>query len=95
MIMKKYFIIPVAGVLLASCGSTDYKPAAEAMCKCMEEKAKEEQNELLGKDFDYTACAIDVMLETRTDINNKSFGDALALECEDLKGLHDEYLSDL
>ena len=93
--MKKGLtILAGALVVLSSCGSVDYKPAAEKMCKCMTEKeTNRDPNALLGEDFDYASCAFDVIIETRTDINNDNFGKILESECSELKRLHDDYLA--
>ncbi|MEX1193004.1 MAG: hypothetical protein WED10_12695 [Brumimicrobium sp.] len=94
--MKKGTIILLGAfaITLASCGGTaDYKPSAEAMCKCMEEKDAEPKGEYdLGRDVDYASCVLDVILENRVDINNEEFGKVLKEECPDLTDLHKTYM---
>lgn len=64
-----------AVALISSCGgSVDYKPAAKAMCDCMEEKGNKPEEEFdLGPEVDYASCALDVVLSEGVDINTDDF----------------------
>ena len=94
--MKKGILVVAGAVMfLSSCGSADYTQAAKVMCECMAEKQAEDGETMIDySELNYASCAIDVMLETRTDINNKDFGKVLEEECSDLKALHDNYVSE-
>lgn len=88
-------IFGAAALTLTSCGgAVDYSGAAESMCKCMTEKDAEEKGEFdLGRDVDYSFCALDVTIEHSVDITEEGFGTALNEKCADLNDLHKEYLS--
>lgn len=93
--MKRNVIVVLGMSLLfmTSSGSTDYSPAAESMCKCMEEKNAEEKGEYdLGPEVDYNFCALDVTIEHSIDVTDAGFGTALEEKCADLKDLHADYL---
>lgn len=62
--VKNLFIGAFAVALVSSCGgSVDYKPAAKAMCECMEEKGEKPEEEFdLGPEVDYASCALDVTI---------------------------------
>ncbi len=95
--MKKIVlgIFGAAALALTSCGgAVDYSGAADAMCKCMAEKDAEEKGEFdLGRDVDYSFCALDVIIEHSVDITEEGFGTALNEKCSDLNDLHKEYIS--
>lgn len=91
--MKKSIIYLFGiGLTLSSCGSADYSSSAKLMCECMEEKKSSENSSSFGEDVDYASCAFDVVLETRTAIDNSDFGEALEKECPDLMPLHKDYI---
>lgn len=94
--MKNFGKVFVGGLLLTtaiSCSGPDYGPSADAMCECMAEKdAEREPDAFLGADFDYASCAFDVILSTRTDINNADFGKVLDEKCSQYSALHADYL---
>lgn len=94
--MKNFGKVLMGGLLLtaaASCSSPDYGPSADAMCECMTTKdAERDPDALLGADFDYASCAFEVILSTRTDINNADFGKVLGEKCSQYSALHADYL---
>lgn len=92
--VKKLFVGAFAVTLMASCGgSTDYKPAAKAMCDCMEEKGAEEKGDFdLGPEVDYASCALDVTISESVDLNTKEFTKQLEKDCPDLVDLHKDYM---
>jgi hypothetical protein len=90
--MKKIALVIGIAAVLTSCGGTDYKPSANAMCKCMSDKEVNGTGSSLGQGVDYASCVLDVMLEERVDIMKQEFGDALNDVCPNLTELHKDYM---
>ncbi len=84
------FVLSIA----AACGgSVDYKPSADKMCSCMEEKAAEEKGDFdLGPEVDYASCVLDVILSEGEDLNTDEFTKQLEKDCPDLVALHKDYM---
>lgn len=91
--VTKILLMAITAGFLSSCGAVDYTKPANAMCECMQEKeAERDPDAIFGEDFEYANCAFDVMLATRTDINNEQFGEALKASCEQYANMHADYL---
>jgi|GEM_PF-3002803 len=95
--MKKIVVgfFGITSLALTSCeGTVDYAGAAESMCKCMTEKDAEPGGDVdLGRDLDYSFCALDVTIEHTLDVTQEGFAAALNEKCADLNDLHKEYLA--
>lgn len=92
--MKKLFIGAGLLFMASACGgSVDYKPAAKAMCECMEKANAEEKGEYdLGPEVDYASCVLDVTIDEGVDLNTEKFAKQLEADCPDLVDLQKDYM---
>jgi hypothetical protein len=60
----------------------------------MTEKDAEPEGDFdLGRDVDYSFCALDVTIEHSVDLTQEGFATALNEKCADLNDLHKEYVA--
>lgn len=101
--MKRNLIaFATLALVLASCGGpgkAEFDTAAQKICDCMSEKAKENaaaaESDTLGlnidmTDLDFSLCALDVA--TDVDPFDDQMGKSIEEKCPDLKPVHDNYV---
>lgn len=99
---RKFLALAALALVVASCGGpgkAEYDTAAQKICDCMADKAKENAaaaaSDTLGlnidmTDLDFSLCALDVA--TEVDPFDEQMGKSIEEKCADLKPVHDNYV---